>query len=610
MAKKEFKTQSKQLLELMIHSIYSNKEIFLRELISNASDALTKRNFEKLKGNLDFSEDLKIKINVNKENRTIEIVDNGIGMNQEDLDSFLGTIANSGTKAFMKQIEENQEDVNGIGQFGVGFYSAYLVAKNVEVTTKKENEDAWVWTSDGVSSYEVLPANKETIGTTIKLELREGEEFDKFLDTDEISNLVKKHSDFISYPIVMDITTTTEDVEETKETVINSQKAIWKKAKSEVTNEEYNEFYKATFQDFMDPIFQINANVEGTISFNLLTFIPTKNPYMNMMMSDNKNSFKLYSKEVLIADDATFLLPDYLKFVKGIVDCADLNLNISREMLQQDAVVSKLKKAIEKRIIKELQKLQKNDFEKYTTIWENYSRELTFGVYDEFGARKELLQDLLLFKSTKEEKYVSLNTYVENNKEQEEILYVVGTDIEIIKKMPVMEQFENSEKEVLFFLNDVDEFAIKAITEYKGKKFVAVSNYSNSEDTKSSEIKAEQETSKDLLNIIQEELKDQIEEVTLTDKLKSSPVKLSSKNEVSIEMEKTLQDNDQASHVKAQKVLEINLNHDIYKKLKNLDDESVKTYAKVLLDQAKLVEGLKIEDPIEYVKLVNQLLAK
>lgn len=610
MAKKEFKTQSKQLLELMIHSIYSNKEIFLRELISNASDALTKRNFEKLKGNINFDEELSIKIDLNKEERTISLIDNGIGMNEEDLDSFLGTIANSGTKLFMEKIENNSEDINSIGQFGVGFYSSYLVAKNVEVITKKENNDAFVWTSDGISSYEINKTNKDAIGTTIKLYLREGAEFDEFLDVENIKNLIKKHSDFISFPIIMDLETTAEDDKKViTPTTINSQKAIWKRNKNEVKDEDYADFYKSSFSDFMDPLFYFNANVEGTISFNLLTFIPSKNPYMNMM-GEVKNTFKLYSKEVLIDNDASFLLPDYLKFVRGIVDCADLNLNISREMLQQDKVVTKLKKAIEKRIVKELSKLMKKDFDKYVDIWTSYSRELTFGVYNDFGAKKDLLQDLLLFKSTKDEKFISLATYVENNQDQENILYVVGNSIEVINKMPVMEQFEDSDKEVLYFLNDVDEFAIKALGEYKNKKFVSVSNFENDNEVKSQDLKNEVENSKEILELITKALKEEVEEVTLTDKLKSSPVKLSSKNEVSIEMEKTLQDNDKANHVKAQKVLEINMNHAIFKKLKKLDEDSINIYAKVLLDQAKLVEGLNISDPIEYVKLVNKLLSK
>lgn len=608
--KKQFKTESKQLLELMIHSIYSNKEIFLRELISNASDALSKAEFSSLKGESNLTSELKIEVKVDKDQRVIEISDNGIGMDESDLESFLGTIAKSGTKAFVKSIENKDDQMNAIGQFGVGFYSSYLVAKEVVVTTKKQGQNAFRWVSDGVSDYEITKTQKDENGTTIRLNISDGEEYDKFLDVNFIQSLIKKHSDFISYPIYMNVEITNQEGETSIENkIVNSQKAIWKKNKSELTKDNYNDFYKTTFNDFIDPKFYFSANVEGALSFNLLVFVPTKNQFMQMN-PENKNTFKLYSKEVLIDEDASYLLPQYLGFVRGIVDCADLNLNISREMLQQDKVVSKLKASIEKRIIKELNKLKNKNFDDYVKIWQDYGRDLTFGSYIDYGAKKDLIKDLLIFKSNKSQNYISLNDYCKNNESSDEILYVVGSDIEIINKMPVMEQFIDSNKEVLYFLADIDEFAIKVLESYNDKKFVSVSEFKGTKQEDSKEITNETNSSQDLLNKIKGFIDSEVNEVVLTDKLKTSPVKLSSNSDISIEMEKTLQNQESGQNVKASKVLELNMNHDIYAKLKNVSDEQLEIYAKVLLDQAKLVEGLNVKDPLEYVSNVNKLIAK
>lgn len=617
MANKQFKAESKQLLDLMIHSIYSNKEVFLRELLSNAADALNKRYFYDLQNGGVEREVYGIQLSVDKEGRKVIIADTGIGMNSEDADQFLGTIAHSGTKAFIESIENEQNKVDAIGQFGVGFYSSFIVSDRVTVESKKEGFDAIVWESEGVESYTLETTDKETVGTTITLHLREGEEFDTFLETFTLKSLVKKYSDYIPYPIRLEETRevkkedSEEMVMEQTNDVINAQKAIWKKAKSEVSTEEKQEFYKNRYFDFENPVLMIDAKLEGVINYDLLAFIPAHKPF-DYYSGQFKKGLDLYSKEILIEEKAEYLLPDYLNFVRGVVDCSDLNLNISREMLQKDSVVTKLTQGIEKKIVSELKKLQKNDFEAYTKFWETFGREMTFGVYADYGVKKDLLQDLLIFKSTKEKAYTSLAQYVENNKEQAVIYYVSGSDIDVIDKMPAMEPFKAKGIEVLYFLNDVDEFAIQMLVEYGEKKFQSITNANIDMTENKEEVEEKTKSSEALINLFKETLKDEVTDVKLTDALKTSAVRLSTKDGLSIEMEKTLAQMPGNTGVKSEKVLEINMNHPIFNKIEALDVETDKetlaNFATVLYQQARLVEGLAIEDPIAYTNLVNTLL--
>lgn len=617
MANKQFKAESKQLLDLMIHSIYSNKEVFLRELLSNAADALNKRYFYDLQNGGVNREAYGIQLSVNKENRQIVISDTGIGMDKEDADKYLGTIAHSGTKAFIESIENEQNKVDAIGQFGVGFYSSFIVSDKVTVESKKTDCEAIVWESEGVDSYSLKKGQKETVGTSITLHLRAGEEFDTFLETFTLRSLVKKYSDYIPYPIRLEETREVkkEDSEEmvTEQTndIINAQKAIWKKAKSEVTLEDKQEFYKNRYFDFENPIMMIDAKLEGVINYDLLAFIPAHKPF-DYYSGQFKKGLDLYSKEILIEEKAEYLLPDYLNFVRGVVDCADLNLNISREMLQKDGVVTKLTQGIEKKIISELKKLQKNDFESYVKFWETFGREMTFGVYADYGMKKDLLQDLLIFKSSKDKAYTSLAQYVENNKEQDVIYYVSGNDVDVIDKMPAMEPFAAKGIEVLYFLNDVDEFAIQMLMEYGEKKFQSITNADIDMTENKAEVEEKTKSAEALINLFKETLKDEVTDVKLTDALKTSAVRLSTKDGLSIEMEKTLAQMPGNTGVKSDKVLEINMNHPIFSKIETLDvekdKETLANFASVLYQQARLVEGLPIEDPIAYTNLVNTLL--
>jgi len=624
--KKEFKAESKQLLELMINSIYSNKEIFLRELISNASDAIDKRQFMALQDKSLENNNPEIRLEVDKKKRTITIIDNGIGMDEDDLENNLGTIAHSGSKEFIKTLEENQgKDIDVIGQFGVGFYSSFIVSDKVEVITKQVNKKAYKWSSEGVDSYEVEASDSDFNGTKIILYIKKGKEFNDFLEIHEIEAIIKKYSDFIKYPIkiekeikIFDKDKDGNDILDKyqikKELVtINSMKAIWKKAKSEVTQEEYDNFYMTHFHDWQKPLKTIHRKVEGNLNYEMLLFIPSNRGF-DFFSPTYKKQIDLYSKSVFIEANCEYLVSDAFKFVKGIIDSEDLSLNISREMLQSDINVTKLAKAVETKIKSELLKMQKSERELYIQFYDEFGQQLVYGIYDNFGAKKDVLKDLIMFKSTKNEEYVTLKEYVENMPEdQKEILYVAGSSIEQINKQPIMENVLAQDQEVLYFLNEVDEFAITILNEYEGKRFKSIASAEFKAEDKKEELEKKTEDNKDLLEAIKDNLKDEVSDVVLTNRLKSSAVYLTSKDNVSIEMEKTLANMPDAKDVKANKVLEINPEHDLFKALNDVyetDKSEIADYAKLLYNQAQIVEGLTIEDPVEYSNLLTKLMIK
>ncbi len=622
----KFKAESKQLLDLMINSIYSNKEVFLRELVSNASDALDKRQFMAIQDE-DFKYDeLFIEIKTDKDNRTITLIDSGIGMDLKDLENNLGTIAKSGSKEFIEMLKASNSEtdsLNIIGQFGVGFYSAFIVAKEVIVKTKKGNNSCYKWISKGVDEYSVEEISGDFKGTEITLVLKDDNELSEFLEQTTIQSLIKKYSDYVKYPIYMEIVTTKMEaidgsdeqieVNEVERQVLNSQKALWKKDKKDITNEEYNDFYKSKYYDFSDPLHIIHAKAEGTFNYELMLFIPENKPF-DYNMSTYKKGLDLYSKGILIDHNLDYLLDDCFGFVKGIVDSEDLNLNISREMLQKDATVTKLTTLIQKRIKKELLNLQKKKREQYEKLFENFGRMITYGVYDEYGKNKDLLKDLLMFKSSKNEAYVTLKEYVEANEEQETIYYVAGASIEKIKQMPQMEKVLEKDIEVLYFLNDVDEFAINILGEYEGKEFKSITNANLDLDTteEKAEIEKQAEINADLLKVMSEALAGKVTEVKLTNKLKDSAVCLVNGEGLSLEMEKILAQMPENNGMKASKVLELNPTHQVFKSLEAIKDnqELITKYSKLLYNQALLVEGFELDDPKEYANLVDELIVK
>ncbi len=621
MKTKKFKAESKQLLDLMIHSIYSNKDVFLRELISNASDALDKRSFYSIQNKEYKADELYIEIKLDEKKKTISIIDNGIGMDEKDLENNLGTIAKSGSKEFLKKLEENKDnqDVNIIGQFGVGFYSSFIVADKVEVITKKLNSDAYKWVSKGVDEYSIEKTDKKEMGTEIILHLKNTKEIKEFLEQYKIQSLIKKYSDYVKYPIYMDVLETKtigegEDAKEESEVVrkvLNSQKALWKKDKKDVKKEEYNEFYKAKYHDFADPMHVIHSKVEGTFNYELLLFIPEKKPF-DYNTPAYKKGIDLYSKGILIDNSLDYLLPDCFNFVKGLVDSQDLNLNISREMLQKDAIVSKLTKNVEKKIQKELLSLQKKKRESYDKFFDNFGRTIIYGMYDEYGKDKDLVKDLVMFKSSKENKYVTLKEYVKNNSDQEHIYYAAGESIEKINAMPAMEKIKQKDIEVLYFLNDVDEFAIQMLQNYEEKDFKSITDASLDLDSKEEKEKIEKqnEENKDILDSIKEVLKDKVSDVKLTNKLTNSAVALSNEEGLSLEMEKLLAQMPDSMGPKANKVLELNPEHDLFKALNKVKDnkDKLNKFSKLIYQQAMLTEGFKLENPQEYAELVDELI--
>ena len=611
----------------MINSIYTNKEIFLRELISNCSDALDKRYYNSISGNGDDIEknNLKIDITLDSKNRKFIIEDNGCGMTKEELEANLGTIAKSGSLAF-KKLNEKKDDVDIIGQFGVGFYSCFMVSNDVSVVSRAVGEnEAYEWHSTGVDGYTIKPSKREEVGTTITLLIKEDteeEKYSEFLNSLVIKNLVVKYSDYIRYPIVMDVeherpkegkTGEFETVMD-KET-LNSMLPLWKKKKSDIKQEEYDSFYMSKFSDFTKPQFVINTQAEGTFSYNSLLFIPSHLPF-DFYTKDYEKGLQLYSNGVLIMDKCQELLPDYFSFVKGLVDSPDLSLNISRELLQHDRQLKTLAKSIEKKINSELKRILKDKRDEYVTFFENFGSQLKFGAYDNYGMNKDSLKDLLMFYSSKDKALTTLQEYVQRCKEdQKDIYYACGESIDKIDMLPQVQKVKEKEYEILYLTENIDEFVIKALSEYEGKKFVNVSENTLDLDTEEEKeaLKKENEENKEMLNLMKESLNGEVEDVRFTHRLKDHPVCLTSEGNVSIEMEKVINSMPTDQNVKAHKVLEINSEHSIASKIKELyqnDKEVLKEYTKILYAQARLIEGMSVENPTEISNLVCKLLSK
>ena len=611
---KKFKTESQKVLDLMINSIYTHKEIFIRELLSNASDAIDKLYYKTLTDGISglSREDFFIRIDADKDARTLTITDNGIGMTEEELDNNLGVIARSGSRDFKQNVEAS-EDVNIIGQFGVGFYSAFMVSDKVEVLSRAYGaENAFVWTSNGSDGYEIKPAQKEDHGTVITLHIRpdtEDENYSEFLDEYKIRDLVKKYSDYIRYPIKME-TTQYREVEGKSESykaeeTLNSMVPLWKKNKNEIKKEEYDAFYRDTFYDYEAPARVIHTSAEGKVDYKALLFIPS-HPSYDYYTKNFEKGLKLYTDGVLITDCCKDLLPDYFSFVKGLVD-SQLTLNVSRETIQHNAQLRFIAGNLEKKIKNELLAMMESDRETYEKFYKGFARQLKFGVYDGFGRNKETLQDLLLYHSIKEDRLVSLKEYVEKMLDsQKEIYYATGSSVEGIKALPLCEKILDDGYDVLCLTEDVDEFALKIMRDYDGKEFKSISAY----DESSAEAAVE---NKDLTDAMKSVLGDKVTEVKLSSRLKSHPVCLSTKGDLSMEMEKVLSQAPDAEEngVKAEKVLEINVNHPIYEKLQKLlaeDKEKLDKVTEVLYDQALLIEGMPIDNPTRLASLVCEIL--
>ena len=622
MRKKQFKAESKKLLDMMINSIYTHKEIFLRELISNASDAVDKLYFRSL---TDESvrlakDDFRIVITPDKDAGTLTIEDNGCGMTAEELENNLGTIARSGSLDFKKNMDE-KTDVEIIGQFGVGFYSAFMVADKVTVLSKAFGEEtAHLWISEGADGYTVEEAEKETAGTVITLYFKEDTEEDKYsdyLDTYRISSIVKKYSDYIRYPIVMDVTTTrpVEDKEGEYEQVtetrtLNSMVPLWRKNKNEVTEDEYNSFYSDKFYDFEKPAKVIHSKVEGQATYDALLYIPKRAPY-DYYTKNFEKGLQLYSNGVLIMDKCPDLLPDYFSFVKGLVDSADLSLNISREVLQHDYQLRLIAKTVEKKIRQELLTMLRKDRETYEEFYKAFGMQLKYGLYENYGANKETLQDLLMFVSSHEDKLSTLNEYVDRMKEgQENIYYACGETKSKIDMLPQVEAVKDKGFEILYFTDNVDEFAIQMLMKYEDKGFVNVCADKLDLDTQEEKeaLKKENEDAKDILDKMKSYLGDSVKEVRFTNALRNHVSCLTSEGMLSTEMEKVLNAMPGATGIKAETVLEINASHPVAARLKCIDDEKLKKYTKLLYMQARLIGGLSIEDPAEFCALVSELM--
>ncbi|HAT4134575.1 molecular chaperone HtpG [Clostridium perfringens] len=622
MEKREFKAESKRLLDIVINSIYTNREIFLRELISNASDAIDKVYYKTLgESSLTFNkDDYYIKIKPNKEERTLTISDKGIGMTEKELDENLGVIAKSGSLQFKKE-NEIKDGFDIIGQFGVGFYSGFLVADKITVITKAFGADkAYKWESDGVDGYTISEAEKDSFGTDIILHLKandEDENYDEFLEEYKLKSLIKKYSDFIRYPIKLDVTksrvkegTENEHEEYVEEETVNSMVPLWRRNKNELTDDDYNNFYVEKRFGFDKPLRHMHISVDGMISYNSILYIPENIPY-DYYTKEYEKGLELYSNGVLIMEKCSELLPDYFGFVKGIVDSQDLSLNISREMLQHDRQLSRIAKNIKTKIKNELESMMKNDRESYEKFYKSFGRQLKYGVYDDFGMNKDELKDLLMFYSSKEKKMVSLAEYIERMAEdQKYIYYAVGESNERIEKMPQTEMVLDKGYEILYFTEDVDEFAIKMLMNYKEKEFKSVSSGDLGIESEE-ENKKENEENKGIFEAMKEALGEKISAVKASSRLKNYPVCLSSEGEVSIEMEKILSAMPNNQGVKAQKVLEVNTNHEVFNSLKDAlenDRDKFNLYTKLLYNQALLVEGLSIEDPVDFTNDICKLM--
>lgn len=617
MAKMQFKAESKRLLEMMINSIYTQREIFLRELISNASDAIDKIYYRALTDDqLVFNkDDYFIKIKMDKEARTLTITDTGIGMTKDELENNLGIIANSGSFAF-KNETELKDGHNIIGQFGVGFYSAFMVADVVTVISRALGSDeAYKWESKGADGYTVEPCEKAEVGTDIILHIKENTEddqYDEYLEEYRLKSIVKKYSDFIRYPIKMDVTSSRpkegsegEYESYTEEQTVNSMVPIWRKNKSELTDEDYENFYMEKRYGFDKPVSHIHIKADGAVVYNAILYIPEKTPF-DYYTKEYEKGLELYSNGVLIMNKCADLLPDYFSFVKGMVDSEDLSLNISREMLQHDRQLKAIAKNIQSKIKSQLQTLLKDDRENYEKFYASFGRQLKFGVYNDYGMNKDVLQDLLLFTSSKEKKLVTLDEYVSRMPEdQKYIYYAAGESVERLEKLPQTELVLDKGYEILYFTDDIDEFAIKMIMKYKDKEFKSVSSGDLGIEAENSEEKADADENKELFAAMKDLLDGKVKEVKASKRLKSHPVCLSTEGELTIEMEKVLNAMPGADgqSVKADKVLELNVNHDVFQSLKKAydsDKEKLALYTNLLYNQALLIEGLPIGDPVEF----------
>lgn len=625
MAKKQFKAESKKLMDLMINSIYTNKEIFLRELISNASDAIDKLHYKSLTDDKIKvkKSDFCITVSVDEQARTITISDNGIGMNSEELENNLGTIAKSGSSLF-KEENKHKKDIDIIGQFGVGFYSSFMVADKIEVISKAYgSNEANKWESTGIDGYTITKAEKENYGTDIILTIKEDTEdvdYSEFLHDHTLENLIKKYSNYITYPIKMTLSHRElkkgsedeyEDVYE--EETINDMVPLWKRNKSKIKESEYNTFYSDKFFDYEEPISVIHTSAEGLVSYNSLLFIPSHAPY-DYYTKNYEKGLQLYSNGVLIMEKCKELIPDYFSFVKGVVDSPDLSLNISREILQQDKSLKTIAKSLEGKIIKELETLMEENREKYEKFFEAFGNQLKFGVYDNFGMNKEKLQDLLIFTSSKDKKKISLSEYVANMSDtQDSIYYVCGETVDKIDLLPQVETFKDKKLDILYCTDYMDEFVLQTIGTYKDKKMVNIAkeNIDLSDEEEKEKLKKKNEDMKDMLVTMKDAIGD-VSEVRFTNRLKTHPVCLVSSGDITIEMEKVINAMPTDEHINATKVLEINENHKIVEKLSELykkDKDALKNYSKILYAQARLIEGLPIDNPTELSNLICDELA-
>lgn len=630
MKKKAFKAESKKLMDLMINSIYTNKEIFLREIISNASDAIDKLHYMSLTDKdikVDTSK-FNIHITPDKENKTLTISDNGIGMTEEELENNLGTIAKSGSSDF-KENNEHKENIDIIGKFGVGFYSAFMVASKVEVISKKYGTDkANKWTSSGIDGYEIEPTTKEDYGTDIILYIKddtEDEKYSKYLEEYEISTLIKKYSDYITYPITMyethkhlkpkkDEKDPDEYEEHTELETLNSLIPIWKKDKSKITDEEYNTFYSDKFFDYEEPIAHIHTKAEGTIEYTSLVYIPSHAPF-DYYTKEYEKGLQLYSNGVLITDKCSDLLPDYFSFVKGVVDSPDLSLNISRETLQQNRILKTIANSIESKIKKELETMRDEDRTKYEKFYTAFGMQIKYAVYNNYGIDKDKVKDLVMFISSNDKKYTTLKEYVSRMKDdQKDIFYACGETVDKIDLLPQVEAAKAKGYEILYCTEYVDEFALMTLRSYEEKEFknVCSENANLETEEEKKELEEKNNEAKDMFTFMQEAIPD-VKAIKFTNKLKNHPVCLSSEGDISVEMEKTMKNMPFDNGVTANKVLEINENHEIAKKIKDLytnDKEELKNYTKILYAEARLIEGLSIENPTEISNLICEYLAK
>ncbi len=630
---KKFKTESKRLLDLMINSIYTNKEIFLRELISNASDAIDKYHYLSLTNkDIPAQDSYHIHLSINKDDRILTIEDNGIGMTYEEVINNLGTIAKSGSLEFLNNLKEEQaKDIDIIGQFGVGFYSAFMVSDKVVVETKSPlSEKGYRFTSKGTEKYEIEEIDKPQVGTKIDIYLRkstEEEDYDQFLDDYHIQSLVKKYSDYVRYPITMEVEKSVPEVDkdgkeiENKyktihETItLNSMVPIWKKSKNEVSEKDLNEFYKQKFADYNDPMLSMFVNAEGMLTYNALLFIPKKAPY-DLYTENYEKGLKLYTKGVFIMDKCKELIPDYLRFVKGLVDSSDLSLNISREILQQNRQLTKIATNIEKKVLNELTKLQKEDYDKYLDFFNQYGINFKYGIYNSYGADKEKLQDLLVYKTIQQEKPIPLKTYVENMKKDQEYIYFASAkDKNAVLAMPQMDLIKKHEYDVLILDDQIDEFVITMLQNYDKKSFKSINqgDLNILDEKQKEEVEKLKDLKKPLIEKLKEILKDDVSDVVISSRLSDSPVCLVSKDGVSLEMEKVLASLPTENKAKAQKVLELNPNHELFKAMERIyakDANALKDYAELLYNQALLMEGFPLKDPVAFSNKMCELMIK